>query len=157
MDSLLGLGVVLKLLVLGRGAAIKLAELLCVLGLQAARLLYKLLQRLGRQDGVLVVHGLGRVHLVDGHRGVDGARLDGLLLNHGLDVLVDMVIDVLAHDGRRLRRRVAGVVSYTRVGVLGLVGRQLGVEVLGVKLVKRLGLHGHGAGLMLSVTDKVSV
>jgi len=40
------------------------------------------------------------VDLVDGDGGVGDVRLDGLLLDHGLDSLVDVVVLVLASDNR---------------------------------------------------------
>jgi len=45
-----------------------------------------------------VVLGLVVVDFVDGLRGVHDRGLDSLLLDHGLDVLVDVVVDVLASD-----------------------------------------------------------
>jgi len=47
-----------------------------------------------------VVLGCVVVNLVDGDSGVDNVLLDGLLLNNGLDGLVDVVVDVLASKGR---------------------------------------------------------
>lgn len=58
----------------------------------------ELLEGLGRQDGSAVVDGFGVVSLVNGDGGVDDLRSVDFLLDHGLDVLVHMVVDVLASD-----------------------------------------------------------
>ena len=58
-----------------------------------------LLEGLGGQGGGLVVDGRGVVRLVDGDGAVDDVRGDGLLVDDGLDVLVDVVVDMLAGDG----------------------------------------------------------
>lgn len=46
-----------------------------------------------------MVLGLVLVNLMDWDGGVDDGWLDGLLLDDGLDVLVDVVVDVLAGNG----------------------------------------------------------
>jgi len=53
----------------------------------------------GECRGGVVLGGVV-VDLVDGDGGVDDVRLDGLLVHNGLDGLVDVVVDVLASNGR---------------------------------------------------------
>ena len=53
----------------------------------------------GRKSRGAVVLGSVVVDLVDGDGGVDNVGLDGLLVDNGLDGLVDVVVDVLTADG----------------------------------------------------------
>jgi hypothetical protein len=52
----------------------------------------------GWEGGSSVVLALVVMYLVHGDGCVHDAGLDGLLLNDGLDVLMDVVVDVLAYD-----------------------------------------------------------
>jgi hypothetical protein len=66
-----------------------------------------------------VVLGGRVVLLVDGDDGVDNFGGDGLLVDDGLDSLVDVVVDVLALDSRGGRCSVAGLVGMGGVLELG--------------------------------------
>lgn len=90
----------LHLLVVWVGAALIFVEIGDATALQDAGTagLGELLQSLGRKDGSSVVDSLGVVRLMDGDRGVDDLRGVHLLLDHGLDMLMDVVMDTLAGD-----------------------------------------------------------
>lgn len=113
-----------------------------------------------------MVDGSRVVRLVDGNGSVDDRGRDGLLINDGLDVLVDVVVDALARHGGAGRRRVRGVVGGARVAVLGGIALEVlpgvgvaamleglvlyGHHVLGVLLRENLlGLDGLDAGLVM--------
>lgn len=86
-----------------------------------------------------MVDGRGVVRLVDGDGAVDDVRGDGLLVDDGLDVLVDVVVDVLAGDGGGRLGRVRGLVGDGGVLVVGGVLVQLCAQ-LGLVAVLVLGV-----------------
>lgn len=61
--------------------------------------------------GEAVVFGLLVVDFVDWDGGVDGLSLDGLLVDDGLNSLVDVVVDMFANNLRLVLGRVRGRVS----------------------------------------------
>jgi len=67
---------------------------------EGAPLALELVHRHSRERGGSVVLSFVLVDFVDGNGVVDDGWLDGLLLDYGLDVLVNMVVDVLACDNR---------------------------------------------------------
>lgn len=78
-------------------------------------------QGLGWQDCCLVVHGRGMVRLMDGNGRVDHLGSNGVLLDYGLDVLVDVMVNVLASKGGLDLCGVGSVVGSGRVLILGCV------------------------------------
>ena len=62
------------------------------------------------------------MNLVDRNTSVDDGGLDSLLLNHGLDVLVHMVVDALACDGGICGRSVLDLANGAAVLELSLLG-----------------------------------
>lgn len=69
-----------------------------------------------------VVLGLILVYLVDGNGGVYNGRLNSLLLDDGLDVLVDVVVNVLTSDGGGGSAGVLGLIDFTSILELGTLG-----------------------------------
>jgi len=88
---------------------------------QDTALLLKVLKTDGREGRRRVVLGGVVVGLVDRDGGVGDVRLDGLLLDDGLDGLVDVVVDVLAGNG-----------GVDRLGGLVLAGVDLVLELGGL-------------------------
>jgi len=75
------------------------------------------------------------VDLVDWYGGVDNGSLDGFTLDHRLDGLVDVVVDVLAGNDGVHGVRVGGVTNKALVlELLGLTGKT-GLNLLGVAMV----------------------
>lgn len=79
------------------GFTTELVDSLFPAGEVAARSL-ELVHAHGWESGSSVVLALIVVNLVHGNGGVHDAGLDGLLLHDGLDVLMDVVVDVLAYN-----------------------------------------------------------
>lgn len=110
--------------------------------------------------------------LMDGLGGVHNLWLDDLLVDHGHDGLVDMVVDVLASDGRGSGLCVvgflntSGVLEMTKFGRESLFGFSLvlvvefsffgGQDVVGVLLRKsflvRQGLDGGVVVMLMNLT-----
>lgn len=63
----------------------------------------KLTQGLRRQNLGAMVHGRSLVSLMNGNSRVDDFGRNGLLVDDGLDVLMDVVVDALAGDNGRFR------------------------------------------------------
>lgn len=106
-----------------------------------------------RRQGGSLVNDRGVVNtLVNGHGGVDGGRLDGLTLDHGLDGLVNVVVDVLVGDSRSsslcadgLRNGLSVLVhSALLLELLAVLGQHVGLgltDLLGQDVVLMLGLQ----------------
>lgn len=76
------------------------------------------------------------VNLVDGHGGVDDVGLDGLLLDNGLDSLVDVVVNVLAGDDGGDGAGVLALDTDLLVTELLLLGRKTGLDLLGIVVLE---------------------
>lgn len=92
----------------GLRAALKLVNMLLGTA-QLTTLPLKLVHGDSRQRRSRVVAGGVMVHLVDRHRGVDDFGLNHLLLDHRLDSLVHMMVEMLALYNRGAALRVGGV------------------------------------------------
>lgn len=77
-----------------------------------------------------MVLSLVLVNFVDGDGGVDDGGLDGLLLDDGLDVLVDVVVDVLAGNGANLSTGPLGLAYGTSVLELSCLGGETFLDVV---------------------------
>lgn len=96
---------------------------------EASLLLGELFKSLHGESSSLVVNRLSVVCLVNGNSGVDNVRLDSVLLNNRLNVLVDVVMHSLASNGRSSGGSMSRLVSRSSVlelrmfpvkGILGL-------------------------------------
>lgn len=96
----------------------------------------------GRKLRGLVVSGSVVVDLVDGDGGVDHVGLDGLLVDDGLDGLVDVVVDVLAADGSVGTLAVGSSLDYALVLEGGLLGSKIPLGGIGVPVVELAVLDG---------------
>lgn len=148
------LGALIDLVVL-IGAAV---ELLYLVG--ASKLVLALVELINShcgKSGGAVVDWLGVVSLVNGHGGVDDVGLDCLLLDDGLDVLMDVVVDTLTGDDRGSVGGVCGLVGSR--GVLEL--RSLAVKSISslalVAVVESLVLGGDHVMMMLLRTAQLLV
>lgn len=103
----------------------------------------------GRQSGSLVVGGLVMVDLMDRDGGVHYAGLDSLLLNNGLDGLVDVVVNVLSANGRGNTLAVSGLVNTPLVSKAGLVINKRPLGSVGIAVVKLAVLNGTKLGSVL--------
>jgi len=102
-----------------------------------------------RQSGSLVVGGLIVVNLMDRDGGVHYAGLNGLLLNNGLDGLVDVVVDVLAANGGGNTLAVGGLVDTPLVSEAGLVINKRPLGSLGITVVELAMLDSTELGSVL--------
>lgn len=113
-----------------------------------------LLHGRGRQSRRLMMDGRVVVLLMDRHGRMDNLWLDSLLLDHGLNVMVDMVMGAFSGDDRRGRRRAFGVM---RSGLAREFGRVLVQGRLGLGLVtviNGLVIHRDGVeSVLLGPTD----
>jgi len=96
----------------------------------------------GRKSRGSVVLGGVVVNLVNGDGGVDNVRLDGLLVDNGLDGLVDVVVDVLTADGGCNRLRVHGLDLGALVSKLGSLGSETLLDLGIVAVLERAVLNG---------------
>lgn len=137
-------GLVVKTLSTSKGAdatnvlgdTLKLVVALLTAG-QGSTLGLELLHGHGRQSSGLMVSGLVVVYLVNRNSGVNNGGLDGLLLDYGLDSLVDVVVDVLSANSRCNALAVGGLLNAPLVGKTSLVldeGPLGGVSVTVVEL-----------------------
>jgi hypothetical protein len=95
----------------------------------------------GGQRRGLVVLGLVVVRLVDRDGGVDDVRLDGLLVDYGLDGLVEMVVNMLSLDNGGMGLCASGIVDNPLITeTLGL-GCEPATGLLVVAVVKLAVLH----------------
>ena len=152
MDGLLGVLIVSQLLVLSSRASVKLVQLLNRSGLKTSSASRVLLESLGRKHGRLMVDGSNSVHLMNWHRGVHSGGLINIFLDDGLDVLMDVVVNVLAGHDRSLGCRVVGLMSYRGIGVLGLILGQRSLQLLVVAVVKRPLFDSQSSSCVLSGT-----
>jgi len=81
----------------------------------------ELLHGHGRQSSGVMVGRLVMMNLMDGDGGVDYVGLDGLLLDYGLDGLVDVVVDVLSANSGGNTLAVGGVIDAPLVSKASLV------------------------------------
>lgn len=79
--------------------------------------------------GSSVVLSLVLVNLVDGDGGMNDRGLNSLLLDDGLDVLVDVVVDVLTSNGVPGGGSVLGLADGAGVLELSLFGGKAGLGV----------------------------
>lgn len=103
----------------------------------------ELVESLGRQDGSTVVHGFEMMCLMDGDGGVDNVRLNNLLVNDGLDMLVDVMVDTLTTDDRSGLLGSAGLVGDGCVLVPSGITLKGGSNVAIVAMVELLVLNGN--------------
>jgi hypothetical protein len=73
----------------------------------------------------LVVGGSVMVNLVDRDNSVDNVGLDDLLVHYGLNVLVDVMVDMLSANGGSSALGELGVVHFPRISELGGLSSQL--------------------------------
>jgi hypothetical protein len=100
-----------------------------------------------------VVTGGVMVDLVDRHRGVDDFGLDHLLLDHRLDGLVDMVVEMLALYGRGAALGVGGLGHDTLIVQLRSFGFQSLLSLPLVAVVKLAVLGPNHSVLVLLGQD----
>lgn len=102
----------------------------------------------GERRGGVVLGGVV-VDLVDGDGGVGDVRLNGLLLDHGLDSLVDVVVLVLAcNDGGDL----ASSLAFSPLGGVDVAGALLGetsLDLVVVAVLVAAVLNGDDVGVVL--------
>lgn len=96
----------------------------------------ELLHGHGWESSSLMVGSLVMVNLMDGDGGVDNVGLDGLLLNNGLDSLVDVVVHVLSANSRGNTLAVGGVLNAALVSKASLVVDQGPLSGIGIAVVK---------------------
>lgn len=82
------------------------------------------------------------VNLVDRDGGVDNVRLDGLLVDDGLDGLVDVVVDVLTADGGCNRLRVHSLELGALISELGSLSSETLLDLGVVAVLERAVLDG---------------
>ena len=95
----------------------------------------------GKSRGSVVLGGVV-VNLVDGNGGVDNVRLDSLLVDDGLDGLVDVVVDVLTANGGCNRLRVHSLELGTLVSKLGSLSSETLLNLGVVAVLERAVLDG---------------
>lgn len=83
------------------------------------------------------------VSLMDGDCGVHNVRCNGLLLDDGLDVLVNVVVNSLTSDSGSHSSSVCGIVGSGCAGKVGTLLVKLGSDLLGVAMVELL-VHYRG-------------
>jgi hypothetical protein len=83
-----------------------------------------------------MVSSLVMVNLMDGDSGVDDVGLNSLLLDNGLDSLVDVVVDVLSAYGGSNTLAVGGVLNAALVSKASLVVDQSPLSRIGIAVVK---------------------
>ena len=105
LEVVLELGVILL-----RGTFVVFVSL-GTLAAQIATATDEVFKLLGGQDTGGMVLGAEMVSLVDGNGGVDDLRLDGLLLDDGLNSLVNVVVHMFTLDGSGLGVAVLGFMS----------------------------------------------
>lgn len=98
----------------------------------------------GRQSRRLMMDGRVVVLLMDRYGGMDNLWLDGLLLDDGLDVMVDMVMGAFSGDNGRGRRRAFSVVRGGLARELGRVLVQGLLDFVLVTVINGLVIHGDG-------------
>ena len=76
------------------------------------------------------------VHLVDRNGGVDNVRLDSLLLDDGLNGLMDVVVDVLATDGSSLALAVGVSIYNALILELSLLLNKVALGSVVVAVIK---------------------
>lgn len=104
----------------------------------------------GWELGSIVVLSLVLVDLMDWNGGVDDGRLDSLLLDDRLDILVHMVVDVLAGNGGVGRLGVLGLANCTGILELGGLGSELLLDVVVVAVLDVAVLDAdHVVGVLL--------
>lgn len=96
----------------------------------------------GRESRGGVVLSSVVVNLVDRDGGVDNVRLDGLLVDDGLDGLVDVVVDVLTADGGCNRLRVHSLELGALVSELGSLSGEALLDLGVVAVLERAVLDG---------------
>jgi len=100
----------------------------------------------GRQSSGLVVGGCVVVNLVDGDSGVDNIWLDNLLVDDGLNSLVDVVVNMLSTDGGCYTLALGGTLNATLVPELRLLLNKVPLGRVVVAVVKLAVLYGTKLG-----------
>lgn len=96
----------------------------------------ELLHGHGWESSSLMVGSLVMVNLMDGNGGVDNVGLDSLLLDNGLDGLVDVVVDVLSANSGGNTLAMGGFLNAALVGKASLVVDQGPLSGIGIAVVK---------------------
>lgn len=109
----------------------------------------ELLHCQGRELGGGVMLWLIPVDFMDGDGGVDHSRLDGLLLDNGLDHLVNVVVDVLTRNGRVGGRGVLHLRDAAGALELGSFGLKPLLHMVRIAVLEGAVLDGHHAVCVL--------
>ena len=112
-------------------------------------LVLELIHGHSRQSSGAVVGGLVVVNLVDRHGSVDDIRLDSLLLDNGLDGLMDVVVDVLTTNGGSLALAVGVCIHNALVLELGLLLNKVALSSVVIAVVKLAVLDSAELGSVL--------
>jgi len=103
----------------------------------------ELVKRLGRQDRGTVVDGLKVMGFVDRDGGVDNVGLNNLLVDDGLNVLVDVVVDTLTADDRSDLLGSTRLMGDGCVPVLGGITLKGGSDIAFITVVELFVLNGN--------------
>jgi len=99
-------------------------------------LLLVLFHRDGGQGRGAVDASFVVVNLVDWHSGVDNLGLNGLLVQDGLDGLVDVMVNMLALDNGRMGLGTASLINDTLVAHLTLLSLQSSLDASMITVIK---------------------
>ena len=99
--------------------------------------------------GCGVVLGRVVVHFMDGHSGVDHVGFDGLLVDHRLDGLVDVMVLVLARHSSSLASRTLAFDVVCLIHELGSLVGKTAIHVLLIVMLKGPVLDRHRLMMML--------
>lgn len=103
----------------------------------------------GRQSGGAVVSSLVVVNLVDRNGGVDNVGLDNLLLDHGLNGLVNVVVDVLTANGGSSALAVCGGIYAALILESSLLFNEVPLSAVVVTVIKLAVLNSAELGSVL--------
>jgi hypothetical protein len=96
-----------------------------------------------------VVGSLVVVNLVNGNSGVNNVGLDGLLLDYGLDSLVDVVVNVLTANGSSSALAMSGSINAALILEAGLLLNEVPLCVVMITVVKLAVLNSTELGSVL--------
>ena len=96
-----------------------------------------------------MVNGFGVVGLVNGHSGVNNVRLNSLLLDHWLNMFVNMMMDALALDDRCIGNVMFGIMGYGGIPVLGGISLKCVANLAVITMVDCLMLNGNNVVVVL--------
>jgi hypothetical protein len=120
---------------------------------QSATLSLELVNADGRESGGAVVLGSLVVNLVDGHGGVHNLGLDHLLVENGLNLLVDVVVNMLALNTSSLDLSHLGLGNVALITELATLSLETLAGVVVVAVVEFPGLGTGNAVLVLLGKD----